>query len=100
MPLDCDESLAWKLDSESDPDHIAEEDEDELMSVAPGEVDREEGAEEGWMRTRIFPLSEGDASKDMSKLPRPSNSATSAPVSSSFRGPSIRALAVDFADQS
>ena len=49
MPLDC-ENVAGKLDSESDPDHIAEEDEEELMSdfsVAPGEVDREEGAEEG-----------------------------------------------------
>ena len=52
------------------------------------------------MRTRIFPSLEGDASNDMSKLPRPSNSATSAPVSSSFRGPSIKALAVDFVDQS
>lgn len=47
MPLDC-ENLVWKLDSESDPDHIADEDEEEeLMSVAPGEVDRDEGVEEG-----------------------------------------------------
>jgi hypothetical protein len=49
MPLDC-ENVLWKLDSESDPDHIADEGEEDLMSdlsVAPGEVDRDEGAEEG-----------------------------------------------------
>lgn len=49
MPLEG-ESVVWKPDSESDPDHIAKEDEEELMSdfsVAPGEVDREEGVEEG-----------------------------------------------------
>jgi hypothetical protein len=49
MPLDC-KNVLEKPDSESDPDHIASEDEEELMSdlsVAPGEVDRDEGAEVG-----------------------------------------------------
>lgn len=52
MRLDCDEKEGWKPDSESDPD-IAKEDGEELisdfwvMSVAPGEVDREEVVEDG-----------------------------------------------------
>lgn len=50
MPLDC-ENVVWKVDSESDPDHMADEDEEEELmsdfSVAPGEVDRDDGAEEG-----------------------------------------------------
>lgn len=53
MPLDCDDEEVGRLDPESDPDHIAKEDEEELISdfcaasVASGEVDREEAVEDG-----------------------------------------------------
>lgn len=59
-----------RMGSES---HKDEEADDE----APGEVALEETEEAGCILTRIFPFSEGDASKEISRFPRAPTSAAS-----------------------
>lgn len=64
-----------KLEPDSDPAHIASEDEarDWSSSFAEydsaGDEDRDDADEDGKMRTRIFPFSEGDASNETSSAP-------------------------------
>src|ERR1700733_216339 len=90
LPGDWDEKEASKLGSLSEPNHIGSDEDDDISELeseleAPGEAALEDADEDGCIRTRILPLSEGVASNEMSRPPRPSTLSRSALANSSLR---------------
>ncbi|KAJ3478789.1 hypothetical protein NLJ89_g12365 [Agrocybe chaxingu] len=67
-----------------DNDEEEEGDVEENECMPSGDPERELADDDGCIRTRILPSSEGEVSKEMSRSPRPP-SAASVPVNSSFR---------------